>query len=102
MPEGVFSDPKLQALYDTFKVDGAKSVVDALKIGATIEDLEDYVSETDNAQIINVYQSLQCGSRNHLRSFMKGLDKNGGTYTPQFITLDKFNNIVSSSNEKCN
>ncbi|WP_439129993.1 DUF2202 domain-containing protein [Polaribacter sp.] len=105
--EGVFSDPDLQAFYDTFKVDGAKSVVDALKIGATIEDLdikdlEDYVSETENAQIINVYQSLQCGSRNHLRSFMKGLDKNGGTYTPQFITQDEFNSIVSSTNEQCN
>lgn len=107
LSEGVFSDPDLQAFYDTFKVDGAKSVVDALKIGATIEDLdikdlEDFILDTDNAQIINVYQSLQCGSRNHLRSFMKGLDKNGGTYTPQFITQDEFNSIVSSSNEQCN
>jgi len=104
---GVFSNSDLQAFYDTFKVDGAKSVVDALQIGATIEDLdikdlEDYVLETNNAQIINVYQSLQCGSRNHLRSFIKGLDKNGGTYTPQFITLDEFNSIVNSSNEQCN
>ncbi len=104
---GVFSNSDLQAFYDKFKVDGAKSVVDALQIGATIEDLdikdlEDYVLETNNAQIINVYQSLQCGSRNHLRSFMKGLDKNGGTYTPQFITLDEFNSIVNSSNEQCN
>lgn len=105
--EGVFSNPDLQAFYDTFKVDGAKSVVEALKIGATIEDLdikdlEKYISETDNTQIINVYQSLQCGSRNHLRSFMKGLDKKGGTYTPQFITQDAFNSIVNSSNEQCN
>lgn len=105
--EGVFSNDELQTLYNTFKVEGAKSVIDALKIGATIEDLdikdlEDFVLETENAQIINVYQSLQCGSRNHLRSFMKGLDKNGGTYSPQFITQDEFNSIVTSSNEQCN
>ena len=107
LPEGVFSNDELQAHYNTFKVDGVKSVIDALKIGATIEDLdikdlEDFVLETENAQIINVYQSLQCGSRNHLRSFMKGLDKNRGTYTPQFITQDEFNSIVNSSNEQCN
>jgi len=107
LPEGVFSNDELQAHYNTFKVDGVKSVIDALKIGATIEDLdikdlEDFVLETENAQIINVYQSLQCGSRNHLRSFMNGLDKNGGTYTPQFITQDEFNSIVNSSNEQCN
>ncbi|WP_432788513.1 DUF2202 domain-containing protein [Polaribacter marinivivus] len=107
LPEGVFSNDELQAHYNTFKVDGVKSVIDALKIGATIEDLdikdlEDFVLETENAQIINVYQSLQCGSRNHLRSFMNGLDKNGCTYTPQFITQDEFNSIVNSSNEQCN
>ena len=107
LPEGVFSNQELQNHYDNFVIDGAKSVVNALQIGATIEDLdikdlESYVSLTENNTLINVYQNLICGSRNHLRSFMKGLDKNGGTYTPQFITQDEFNSIINSSNEQCN
>lgn len=107
LPEGIFSDPELQTLYDTFKVDGAISVIEALKIGATIEDLdikdlETFISDTENAPIINVYQSLQCGSRNHLRSFMQGLDTYGGDYTPQFITEDEFNSIINGSHEQCN
>ncbi|WP_159949261.1 DUF2202 domain-containing protein [Polaribacter septentrionalilitoris] len=107
LPEGVFNNKELQAHYDTFKEDGAKSVINALKIGATIEDLdikdlENYVSLTKNNTLINVYQNLICGSRNHLRSFMKGLEKNGGTYTPQFITQDAFDAILNSSQEQCN
>lgn len=106
LPEGVFSNPELQTLYDTFKTDGAKSVIDALKIGATIEDLdikdlENYVSLTKNNTLIKVYQNLICGSRNHLRSFIRGLENNGGVYSPQFITQEAFNKIINSSNEQC-
>ncbi|WP_439131163.1 DUF2202 domain-containing protein [Polaribacter sp.] len=107
LPEGVFSNQELQNHYDNFVIDGAKSVVEALKIGATIEDLdikdlENYVSLTENNTLINVYQSLICGSRNHLRSFIHGLDLNGGTYTPQFITQNTFDAILSGSQEQCN
>jgi hypothetical protein len=107
LPEGVFSNPKLQKLYNTFKIDGGKSVIDGLKIGATIEDLdikdlENYVSLTKNSTLISVYQNLICGSRNHLRSFIKGLEKQGATYTPQFISQDAFNTILNNSQEQCN
>ncbi|WP_299064520.1 DUF2202 domain-containing protein [uncultured Polaribacter sp.] len=107
LPEGIFSNQELQNHYDSFVIDGAKSAVEALKIGATIEDLdikdlESYVSLTENNTLINVYQNLICGSRNHLRSFIKGLDKKGGTYTPQFITQDAFDAIINGSNEQCN
>lgn len=106
LPEGVFSVPELQSLYDTFIIDGSKSILDALNIGATIEDLDivdlqKYISETQNAQIISVYQSLQCGSRNHLRSFTGSLVFYDATYTPQFLSLEEYNNIVNSSQEQC-
>lgn len=106
LPEGVFNNPELQALYDTFKVDGSKSVVEAIQIGATIEDLdikdlEKYIIETENAQIRSVYQSLQCGSRNHLRSFTGSLVFYNATYTPQFLSLEEFNSIVTSPREQC-
>uniref|UniRef100_UPI004048173E DUF2202 domain-containing protein n=1 Tax=Polaribacter sp. TaxID=1920175 RepID=UPI004048173E len=106
LPEGVFSVPELQSLYDTFKVDGSKSVVDALNIGATIEDLDivdlqKYISETQNTQIISVYQSLQCGSRNHLRSFTGSLVFYDASYTPQFLSLEEYNSIINGTQEQC-
>ena len=74
--------------------------------GATIEDLDivdlqKYISETQNAQIISVYQSLQCGSRNHLRSFTGSLVFYDATYTPQFLSLEEYNIIVNSTQEQC-
>jgi hypothetical protein len=74
--------------------------------GATIEDLDivdlqKYISETQNAQIISVYQSLQCGSRNHLRSFTGSLVFYDATYTPQFLSLEEYNSIVNSTQEQC-
>ena len=106
LPEGVFSVPELQSLYDTFIIEGSKSILDALNIGATIEDLDivdlqKYSSQTQNAQIISVYQSLQCGSRNHLRSFTGSFVFYDATYTPQFLSLEEDNNILNSSQEQC-
>lgn len=104
---GFFNNPELQSLYNGFKEDGAKSVIDALKIGATIEDLdikdlESFISKTNNFSIVEVYQNLQCGSRNHLRSFINALDNENTVYSPQFLTNDEFNLIINSDQEKCN
>ncbi|MFC2109063.1 DUF2202 domain-containing protein [Bacteroidota bacterium] len=104
---GVFANKDLQDLYNQFTIDGAKSISNALQIGATIEDLDivdlkKYSSQTTNTAIIAVFNKLECGSRNHLRSFLKAITNNSDTYTPQFLTLEEYNSIVSSSQEKCN
>jgi hypothetical protein len=53
---GVFSDPHLQELYNTLIEKGSKSIVDALSVGALIEetdiaDLKAYMNMTDNNEI---------------------------------------------------
>lgn len=104
---GVFEDSSLQRLYDQFKIDGIKSKADALIIGATIEDLDivdlrDFISKTDNQNLIDVFDNLECGSNNHLRSFIKSLDKEGGVYTPQFLTQTDYDLIINGTNGPCN
>lgn len=103
---GVFVDPVLQDLYDalTSKVD--ISLLDALEVGATIEDLDikdidDFEDRTDKIDILNTYDKLKCASRNHMRSFYSELVNNSVTYDPQFISLAELSEIISSSNEKC-
>ena len=107
LPEGEFANTDLQNLYNQFVIDGNVSVANALQIGATIEDLdivdlEERLALTSNTAIISVFQSLQCGSRNHLRSFVFGIENGGNTYTPQYLTQEDYNTILEGSHEQCN
>ena len=103
---GEFENQALQDFYNQFVIDGAVNQANALQIGATIEDLDivdlqDYMNATTNTSLINVFISLQCGSRNHLRSFVLGIENGGNTYTPQFLSEDDYNVVISESNEQC-
>ncbi|APT75206.1 hypothetical protein LN42_01460 [Marinitoga sp. 1137] len=104
---GVFTNTKLQKLYYDLVAMGMPSEVDALKVGGFIEDLDIYdldelLKETDNEDIILVYENLRKGSENHMRAFVSQLEKYNETYTPKFITLDEFNKILSDSNSMGN
>jgi len=100
---GEFSDAKLQALYDQLVAQGSKSVADALKVGAAIEeidilDLQERLAETDNAAIERVYESLLSGSENHLRAFVSNLKaRTGETYAPQYLSQAAYDGIVTAS-----
>ena len=101
---GVFTNPSLQALYDALVAQGSKSVADALKVGAAIEeidilDLQERLAQTDNADIQQVYNSLMSGSYNHLRAFASNLQsQTGETYQPQHLSAEAYQAIVSGSN----
>jgi hypothetical protein len=80
------------------------SLVEALKVGAQIEELDmrDIVAQKasiDNADILLVYDNLLRGSRNHLRAYMKTLVQQGGSYTPQYLSQTEFDAIVNSPME---
>jgi hypothetical protein len=100
-PAGVFTDPALQALYDTLVSMGYASQIAALKVGALIEetdirDINARKAVTDEADILTVYNSLLCGSQNHLRSFDSKLKSLGVTYVPQVITQAQWDAIVNA------
>lgn len=103
--EGEFDNLDLQGLYDLLTAQGAASLIDALIVGATIEDLDinDLNSQLlfiDNADIILVYESLLKGSRNHLRAFTGRLTDLGFDYAPVYISQEDYDAIVSSPVEK--
>lgn len=100
-PAGVFTDPYLQALYDTLIAMGSPTLIDALKVGALIEetDIRDINAKkvvTDEADILTVYDSLLCGSQSHLRAFNSQLLGLGVNYVPQVITQAEWDAIVNS------
>lgn len=106
LPAGVYADSSLQQLYDQFMVDGQVSELQALHIGATIEDLDivdlqQRMDATANVDIDAVFAKLQCGSGNHLRSFVGVITTMGGTYTPQFLDPAAYAAILAASNGSC-
>lgn len=104
---GMFQNEDLQAAYDSLVAQGNEDLVGALNSGATIEDLdifdlENWMDQIQNNEILNVFSKLQCGSRNHLRAFATSLDMEGETYTPQFISQSEYEEILNSDKERCN
>lgn len=103
---GIFSNPDLQELYNNLVEQGSESLIAALTVGATIEDvdiydLEESLAQTENEAIITIFEHLKCGSSNHMRAFSRLLDNNDTEYVPQFITLEEYNEILSGENGPC-
>jgi hypothetical protein len=102
---GVFVDEKLQNLYDTLIAQGSASSIDALLVGAVIEEIDiidiqvQVDNFVDNQDITLVYESLLKGSRNHLRSFVSNLEKQGMVYQPQYLSQQVYDEIVNSAME---
>lgn len=96
---GAFTNQDLQKMYLELVASGSKSVIDALKVGCLIEevdmiDLQQAIDHATHADLDNSYLSLLEGSKNHLRAFVTALSNQGVTYTPQYISEDLFNAII--------
>lgn len=103
---GEFNNAELAALYSELTEQSSVSLVEALKVGALIEDLdiddiEKMMTHTSNATVLTVYSNLVCGSKNHIRAYTATIENNGETYTPQFISVDYYNQILSESSGGC-
>lgn len=103
---GEFSNADLQLLYNDLIQQADVSLISALQVGATIEDMDiadikAFYANTSRPDLISVYDALTCGSRNHLRSFIAQIESNGGSYTPQYISQNEFDVIVNSEKEQC-
>jgi hypothetical protein len=101
---GSFATQPFQDLYAQLVADSSASLIDALKVGVLIEemdihDLDLQKSLVDNNDILLVYDNLQRGSRNHLRAFMSVLASQGGSYVPQVLSQAEFDAIVNSPME---
>lgn len=102
---GVFQNTELQTLYTDLTTTGTLSLQEAFAVGALIEeldikDLQEGSQSTTNSNILLVYENLERGSRNHLRSFNRQLTALGITYSPVYITQAAFDSIVTSAFEK--
>lgn len=105
---GEFNNEHIQELYDQLIAMGNQSLEDALKVGALIEetdikDLQEWLTKVDNPDIIQVFEYLMRGSRNHLRAFVSTLENMFGVkYEPQVLSQEEYEQIINSSMETGN
>ena len=103
---GEFSNKELAALYKELVARGSKSVVEALLVGATIEDLDirdirRMKLNTSDANALDAFAKLECGSGNHMRAFTAQLAARGEQYRAKYLTHVELDQIVSAQHERC-
>ena len=96
---GSFENQKISSLFETLMTKGEQSEVDALQVGMTVEDIDIYdideiLSKNDNQDIQVVFTNLRNGSIKHLQRFYTDLKTIGGTYEPQYISQELFDQLT--------
>jgi len=102
---GVFVNPDLASLYTTLVARGSQNPVEALYVGAAIEeldmiDLQAAIDASDNADIRQLYENLMSGSRNHLRAYVGQIEILGIVYEAQYLTQEEVDEIIDSPVER--
>jgi len=98
---GEFTNPELQELYDDLIKRGSSSRIEAIKVGALIEekdmiDIVEAIAGTDESASKRVYSNLLEGSKNHLRAFVSRLDRLGVEYSPVMLEPAEYAAIVGN------
>lgn len=99
--QGIFTNVLLQQYYNELSTTGVRSLIDALKVGAKIEeldiaDLEERIKQTQRQDIISSYNFLKMASENHLRAFVRRLKMQGIIYEPVILSKTEFEKIIAS------
>jgi hypothetical protein len=101
---GVFKDEELQGIYDSLIAKGNINLTEALIVGAIIEDLDimdlnHLLENSNNLDFEYVFENLNLGSRNHLRSFYPLVLNNNGEYAASYISQEEFDAVITSEKE---
>ncbi len=101
----VFTSEKLQKLYNDLVEKWNNSLLDALVVGITVEDLDIYdldilSSKTEKKDLLVVYENLNRWSRNHMRAFYKNITRQWWSYEAQYISSEKLSEIINWEQEK--
>jgi hypothetical protein len=97
---GVFQDTSLQELYDQLISRGRLSLLEALMVGALIEevdidDLQVAIDGTGKIDLQAVYGNLMDGSINHLKAFVSHIDVLGVEYEAQHLTQEEVDQLLA-------
>lgn len=95
----------LVSLFENLLKNGRLSALEALYVGAAIEevdvlDLMQAIDNTGNEDMRKMYENLLCGSRNHLRTYINQIAEQGISYEAQFLGQDEIDAIAGSQTKR--
>ena len=99
---GRYETPAIQARYDALLARGQVSLIEALKVGALVEeqdiaDLRGLVATTDSPELKSVVTALERGSRHHLNAFVRNLRSRGVEYAAQVLTPAEVGELTAAT-----
>ncbi|MBN2636857.1 MAG: DUF2202 domain-containing protein [Prolixibacteraceae bacterium] len=102
--EGVYNNEIFNEMYSSLTSAGTGSLIEALKVGALIEetdidDLIQLIESTENEDILRVYNHLLSASKIHLRAFTNALARLGESYSPVVISVEDYLEIIGEATE---
>lgn len=102
---GVFTNTDLSILFEDLTAKGESSLLDALYVGAFIEeidilDLQEAIATSTHPDLIRVYENLMRGSRNHLRAFVRQIENLGVPYEAQEMDQSEVDMILDQPLER--
>ena len=97
---GNFTNPAFTELYKQLTEKGSESVIEALKVGAFIEeydinDLLNLMEKTESDNITRVYGNLLRGSEFHIKAFTNLLKLNDVIYSPIILNEELYQEIIN-------
>lgn len=101
---GEFINPTIQGYYNALMARGGESQLEALYVGAYIEELDigDLRHEIDIANtsdVKQVYNNLMLGSYNHLQSFVGQIQRRGIKYQAQLLEQSDVDKIIAGGGQ---
>ncbi len=104
--KGKYTNERLQLTYEKLIQKASQSVLNAYLAGAEIEDmdiadLDRFIDQAKNEEVIEVFNILRFGSENHMRAFNWNIKSEKGNFTPSFIDQKRFNDIVAADSSNC-
>ncbi len=98
----MIKDPQYSTLGDDLIARGRVSEIEALRVGAWIEekdilDLRALAARLEHAGARAIVDQLERGSHHHLTAFVRNLRRRGVTYEPQLLSADDFGAILSDN-----
>lgn len=102
LPPGRYTRPELERLHRELLARGRLSPADALKVAASVEELEiidtmvrlEHVSARD---VHAAFSSLLASDKHHLRSLVAALRRLGHTYTPTRLSREDYRAIIDAT-----
>ena len=101
---GVFSFPDYQQLYEALVAEGSRGPMDALTVGARIEemdiaDLQKLITTVNEPRTRRTLQRLLRGSEHHLQAFSSQIRSQGGTYQARYLSQQEFDRIAGEQGQ---